>query len=169
MSQRAPASVTSPLRSLLGRAAMVVATGFGSGFAPVAPGTAGTLVGMLLFWPIARVAWPWQLLATGLLFLLAVATAEAVARRVKRKDPGLVVVDEIVGIWVSMLFLPLTPLTLVGAFLLFRILDVVKPPPARRFESLPGGWGIVMDDAMAGVYTNLLLQGLLWIWPGGRG
>jgi phosphatidylglycerophosphatase A len=140
-----------------------LATGFGAGYSPVAPGTAGTLVGLILFWPLIGVSLPYQIGATVLVFALAVASSHELSRRIGIKDPGLVVVDEVIGMWISLLFLPLSPTVIVAAFLLFRLFDVVKPPPARGFESLPGGWGIVMDDVMAGIYTNLVLQVVLWL------
>jgi phosphatidylglycerophosphatase A len=144
--------------------ATALATGFGAGHSRVAPGTAGTLVGLALFWPIHAVAPLYQGAATVVLFFASVAASDHVARRLGRKDPGLVVADEIVGMWVSLLFVPWTPAAVVAAFLLFRVMDILKPPPARGFESLPGGWGIVMDDVMAGVYANLLVQAGLWGW-----
>jgi phosphatidylglycerophosphatase A len=81
------------------------------------------------------------------------------------EDPGIVVIDEVAGMWVSLLFLPLTPVTAVAAFVIFRIFDVVKPFPARRLEDLPGGYGIMCDDLMAGAYANLVLRGLIALWP----
>jgi phosphatidylglycerophosphatase A len=149
----------------LSMAATLLATGFGSGYAPVAPGTAGTAVGLLLFWPLQALAPTWQLAATGVLFVLGCAVATHVARRLNRKDPGVVVVDEIVGIWASLLWLPLTPQTALLGFLLFRLLDMVKPFPARQFEALPGGLGIMADDLMAGVYVNLILRVVAAIVP----
>jgi phosphatidylglycerophosphatase A len=143
---------------LLHACASALATGFGSGYAPVAPGTAGSLVGVLLFWPLARLPLGWILATTGLVFFLGVAAATRVARSVGLEDPGIVVVDEVVGMWIALLLVPLTPLNVACAFVLFRIMDVVKPYPARDFEQLPGGWGIMADDVMAGVYANLVLQ-----------
>ena len=142
--------------------ATALATGFGAGYSRIAPGTVGTLVGIALFWPLRDAPPLYQLGATVVLFLLSVAAAGDLARRLGHKDPSVVVVDEIVGVWASLLFLPFTPAVIVAVFFVFRLMDIVKPPPARGFESLPGGWGIVMDDLMAGVYTNLVLQlGLL--------
>jgi phosphatidylglycerophosphatase A len=154
------------LRAAVSRSALVVATGLGSGYAPIAPGTAGSLVGLLLFWPLAHRPAPQVLAATAVLTLLAVLAAHHVARILGRKDPGLVVVDEVAGQWVSLLFLPFTVLTATLAFFLFRLMDVLKPWPARDLERLPGGWGIVADDVMAGVYANLLLRAILTVWPG---
>jgi phosphatidylglycerophosphatase A len=150
--------------SLLGGAAQLLATGFGAGYSPIAPGTAGTLVGLLLFWPLHNASILVQIAATLAMFVLAVVSADITAKRTGLKDPSLVVVDEIIGMWISLLFLPWTPPVLVAAFVLFRAMDVLKPPPARGFESLPGGWGIVMDDVMAGIYANLIAQIGLWIW-----
>jgi phosphatidylglycerophosphatase A len=139
----------------------MVATAFGAGYSPIAPGTAGSLVGLALFWPL-QLAAPWvQLLVTVVAYFAGVAASARLAKRLGRKDPGAAVVDEVVGMWVSLLFLPFTPATAVAAFLLFRALDVFKPYPARQFESLPGGWGIMTDDVMAGVYANLLLRAAL--------
>ena len=143
------------------RAATVVATAFGAGYSPIAPGTAGSLVGLALFWPL-QLAAPWvQLLVTVAAYFAGVAASTRLARRLGRKDPGAAVVDEVVGMWLALLFLPFTPATAVAAFLLFRVLDVFKPYPARQLESLPGGWGIMTDDVVAGVYANLLLRAAL--------
>jgi phosphatidylglycerophosphatase A len=147
--------------------ARVVATAFGSGYAPFAPGTAGSAVGLLLFWPMAAWRWPWQASASAVLFLVGSLAAGRVARLVGRKDPGLVVVDEVVGQWVTLTALPFTPVTAAVGFLLFRVMDVVKPWPARDLESLPGGWGIMADDVAAGVYAHLVLRVGLLVWPAG--
>jgi phosphatidylglycerophosphatase A len=143
------------------RAATVVATAFGAGFSPIAPGTAGSLVGLALFWPLQWAGVWVQLAATAVLYFAGVAASARLARRLGRKDPGAAVVDEVVGMWVSLLFLPFTPATAAAGFVLFRVLDVFKPYPARQFEALPGGWGIMTDDVMAGIYANLLLRAFL--------
>lgn len=152
-------------KTLVQLCATILATGFGSGYAPIAPGTAGSLVGLLLFWPMAGFAPHWILSATVLVFFLGVAAATRVARGVGLEDPGIVVVDEIVGMWISLLFVPFTPACIACAFVLFRAMDVVKPYPARDFERLPGGWGIMADDVMAGIYANLALRVALLVWP----
>ncbi len=131
--------------------ARVVATAFGSGYAPFAPGTAGSAVGLLLFWPMAALPWPWPAAASAVLFLVGSLAAGRVARRVGLKDPGIVVVDEVVGQWVTLTALPFTPVTAAVGFLLFRVMDVVKPWPARDLERVPGGWGIMADDVGAGL------------------
>jgi len=138
--------------------ATLLATGGGAGYSPIAPGTAGTAVGLALFWPVARLPIAPLLGIVGLVLLVGVAAGGHVARRARRKDPGLVVIDEIVGMWVTLLWLPFSPTTAVLGFLVFRVMDIVKPYPARQLEGLPGGLGIMADDVMAGIYANLLLR-----------
>jgi phosphatidylglycerophosphatase A len=143
------------------RLAALIATWFGCGYSPVAPGTAGSagaiLVAVLLQRYAGCVPWHFGLLAV-LLFGPAVWAADVTARVVKRKDPGLVVVDEVVGQWLTLAgAATLNWKTYLAAFLLFRFFDIWKPPPVRQLEALPGGWGINADDAMAGVYGALVL------------
>lgn len=145
--------------------AKLVATGLGSGYSPVAPGTAGSLLGVLLFLPLAGLDWRAQLGAIVALTVAGTLAASRVAASVGKKDPGLVVVDEVAGQWVALFALPFTPTTAALGFLLFRVMDIVKPWPARDLERLPGGLGIVADDLAAGVYANLALRVALAVWP----
>jgi phosphatidylglycerophosphatase A len=149
------------------RLAGVVATAFGSGYSPFAPGTAGSAVGLLLFWPLAGLAWRWQLVAVAVLFLVGALAAGRVAGKLGLEDPGLVVVDEVAGQWLTLAALPFNPATAVLGFLAFRAMDIVKPWPARDLERLHGGWGIMADDLAAGVYAHLLLRVGLLVWPVG--
>jgi len=153
------------MRQVLDGVARLVATGLGSGYSPVAPGTAGSLVGLLLFLPLAGLAWPLQLAAIAAVTLVGTLAASRVARSVGLKDPGLVVVDEVAGQWLTFLALPVTPVTALAGFLLFRVMDIVKPWPARDLERLPGGIGIMADDIAAGLYAHLMLRVGLAIWP----
>ena len=153
------------MQRVIDAGAKLVATGLGSGYSPIAPGTAGSIVGLLLFLPLAGLAWPVQLAATAVLTLVGVFAAGRVARVVERKDPGLVVVDEVAGQWITFLALPVTPVTALAGFLLFRVMDIVKPWPARDLERLPGGLGIMADDVAAGIYAQLLLRAGLAVWP----
>lgn len=150
---------------LLAAGARLLATGFGSGYAPVAPGTAGSAVGLLLFWPLALLSGPWQIVACAVVFVLGAYASARLARELGRKDPGLAVVDEIVGMWVTLVGLPFGPVTALLGFVLFRVMDVVKPWPARALEGLPDGWGIMADDVAAGVYAHLALRVVLLVWP----
>jgi len=155
------------MRRVVDSLARVVATAFGSGYSPFAPGTAGSAVGLLLFWPMAAWPWPWQAAAAAALFLVGSLAAGRVARHVGLKDPGIVVVDEVVGQWVTLAVLPFTPVTAGLGFLLFRAMDIVKPWPARDLEQVPGGWGIMADDVAAGVYAHLAVRVVLLVWPVG--
>jgi phosphatidylglycerophosphatase A len=145
---------------------MIVATGLGAGYGPIAPGTWGSLPGLALAWGLTRLGGGWAE-ATGTIVASAagVWAADRAERRLGEKDPGVVVVDEIAGQMVTLAFLPATPRMLVAAFLLFRLLDVVKPWPARWLESLPGGSGIMADDLMVGLYGNLILHGVAALRP----
>jgi phosphatidylglycerophosphatase A len=138
------------------------ATVLGAGYSPLAPGTAGSLVAALAFLFLPTYL-PLMVLTAGLiaLFFLAVWSAEVVAKAENRHDPAQVVIDEVVGMAVTVAFLPLTVATIAAGFVLFRIFDITKPFPARRSEKLPGGWGIVMDDVVAGIYANLVLRGVI--------
>ena len=143
------------------RLAFVLATGFGSGYSPFAPGTAGSAVGLLFVWGMSYLSLPGQLAAVLIVTVLSMIAADIVARSTGLKDPGLIVADEIAGMMVTMIAIPLDATSLVLGFILFRVMDVVKPPPARQFENFKGGIGIVADDLMAGVYAHLALRGIL--------
>jgi phosphatidylglycerophosphatase A len=145
--------------------ASAFATGLGSGYSPFAPGTAGSLVGLALFPLVAQLSLAGQTALIVGVSLLGALAAGSVATRANRKDPGIVVIDEVVGQWVALVLIPLNAWTAAGAFLLFRAADIVKPYPARQLEALPGGWGIVADDLMAGLYANLLMRVALLVWP----
>ncbi len=145
----------------------VVATGFGSGFFPVAPGTAGSAVAAGLFWLTTRSGSAWAGPAVFVLLLAAgFWSAGAAARRLDGKDPGPVVIDEFAGQFLALLAVPFHWTVLAAGFVLFRLFDIVKPPPARRFEALEGSTGIMADDLVAGLYANLLLQVAVRSAPG---
>lgn len=148
-----------------GVAAQLIATAFGAGYSPLIPGTAGSAVGVLTFLALHRASPFMQVIVTLLVFVVGTLAATRTATRVGTKDPGIVVIDEVVGQWVSLLFLPFTPATALLGFLLFRVMDIVKPWPARDFEAWPGGLGIMADDVMAGIYANLLLRIALLVVP----
>jgi len=146
--------------------AYVIATWFWCGYAPKAPGTAGSLAALVIAWALHTYAGVSAIGMAGLAVLLAVPgvwAAGVVARESGRKDPQIVVVDEVMGQWMT-----LAGATVLNwkswllAFLLFRLFDIWKPPPVRQLERLPGGIGIVADDAMAGVYGALVLFAAGW-------
>jgi phosphatidylglycerophosphatase A len=138
--------------------AFAIATGLGSGYSSIAPGTAGSLVGLALFWPLRDLPFAAQAAACVLLFALGTLAADRVARVLGVEDPGVVVVDEILGMWLTLLLVPVSAWTAALGFVLFRAMDVLKPYPARDLEALHGGLGIMADDVAAGIYANVLLQ-----------
>jgi len=142
---------------------LIATVGF-VGYIPFAPGTAGSLVATLAFilMPTYLPPIPFTLASLALL-LLAVWAADRYAS-VDRPDPSEVVIDEVVGMVVTIAYLPLTPVVLILSLVLFRGFDIAKPFPVRQFEKLPGGWGIVMDDVMAGVYANVVLRVGMYLW-----
>jgi phosphatidylglycerophosphatase A len=138
-----------------------VATVLGCGYAPVAPGTAGSLAAIAVALPLHQFAglagWSFAALAA-LGFGPAVWASTQTARAVKAKDPGIVVIDEVIGQWIALAGArTLNWKTYLAAFALFRLFDMWKPAPVRQLERLPEGFGIVADDAMAGVYAALVL------------
>jgi len=148
------------------RAAVFIATFGYSGYFPVAPGTVGSACGLLVYllvwWtqsPVVEVGLIVVLFAAG---VWAGTTAE---RYFGGIDPGPVVIDEVVGMLITLAFIPVGASGAAAGFVLFRIFDVIKPYPAARLESLHGGLGVMADDAMAAVYANLSLRGLLWLFP----
>ena len=144
--------------------AVFVATGFWLGFFPFAPGTVGSLLGVVLAWGMGFLSWWVQVGLFGMLFAVGVPLCTAAAERLGKKDPGCVVWDEIVTLPVTFFLVPMTNLWVVAAgFALHRLFDITKPPPARQLERLPRGLGIMADDVAAGIYSNLALHGLLWI------
>jgi phosphatidylglycerophosphatase A len=148
--------VTSALRRSRTRLAFVVATALGAGYSPVAPGTAGSAVALLILWlvPFSRIGLVVFFVAVTLVGTWAAHVVEAAAGK---KDPGIIVIDEVAGMALSVLLLPLTPRVLLAGFVLFRIFDVVKPFPANRLQALPGGIGVMIDDLVAGLYALLVL------------
>lgn len=149
--------------------ARFIGSGAYTGFAPVASGTFGTLPAVVLALPLAalaRTTTVGYLLVVAASIALAVWSADRCARIFESGDPSQVVADEIVGFFVAVAFIhPLDARTLVAAFLLFRFFDIVKLWPANAAEALPGGYGIVLDDLIAGLYANLALRALLALLP----
>ncbi len=137
----------------------LIATGLGSGYSPFAPGTAGTLVAIPLYLALSPLSWPLYLASVSLLTLLAVYASGEAEKIFGRKDSPRIVIDEIVGFLWSLALIGLTGWRIVAAFFLFRIFDILKPQPARWCQDrLPGGWGVVMDDVMAGLWANVVIQ-----------
>ena len=136
-----------------------LATGCFSGFLPRMPGTWGTFAAIPLVMLVHRGTWWIQAAVTGSFFLIAVWIAGRGEDLLGGRDARPIVIDEMCGFLVSLLWLPLTPLTLIVGFLLFRFFDITKPPPIRSFERrLRGGWAVVLDDVFAGIYAMTALR-----------
>ena len=148
------------------RVALLIATALGAGYSPIAPGTAGSAVALVILWLV-----PFSQMGL-IVFLLAVTffgtwAATIVEASVGAKDPGVIVIDEVAGMTLSVLVLPLTVPVLLAGFVLFRVFDVTKPFPANRLQAVPGGVGVMIDDLIAGLYALLVLLALRGIvgWP----
>lgn len=138
----------------------LIGTGMGLGYIPLAPGTMGSLGGCLVAVVIKQyTAWPDVLLAflIFLFFLIGVYCSDKLETD-WGKDPSRIVIDEIVGMWIALWALPSGWLYILAAFILFRFFDIYKPLFIRKLENLKGGWGIMMDDVLAGIYANLAIQ-----------
>lgn len=139
----------------------LTANGFGAGLLPIAPGTWGAALAALLALPLM---WATPPAARLVLIVLSIVFSFICAKAVDMfadewgKDPGHVVADEMVGMWLTLVGNPLTLGNFALGFLLFRFFDIAKPLGVRRLESVPGGWGVVLDDVLAGVYANIVLQ-----------
>ncbi|WP_270214622.1 phosphatidylglycerophosphatase A family protein [Coprobacter fastidiosus] len=147
---------------------IIIASGFGSGFSPFAPGTAGALVAVII-WTVLFYVIPFNVLlvVTSLLIVLFTAAGIWSADKLESewgKDPSKVVVDEMVGVWIALLAVPVGNVWyILFAFLLFRFFDIFKPLGIRKMEQLEGGIGVMADDILAGIYSFLLLMGVRWL------
>lgn len=150
------------------RVAVFVATFGYAGLFPGAPGTVGSAAGLVVYAAIVR---------TGggptaeILVIIALFTAGAWAATLAEQhfggvDPGPIIMDEVVGMLITLFLVPVSVRGAVVGFLVFRLFDIVKPFPAARLERLPGGWGVMADDAMAAVYGNLTIRLVWWLMPG---
>lgn len=142
--------------------ALALATSFGVGYVPVAPGTFGSAVGLLL-WFVLPASTIWQAAAIAAVAAAGIWASGVTERHYRRADPGVVVIDEVLGMMVTLAFQSVSWTGALLAFLLFRAFDVWKPYPANRFERLHGGLGIMADDGMAGLYANMVLR-LAMMW-----
>ena len=147
---------------------LAVATALGVGYVPIAPGTAGSAVGLLL-WAILPASATVQTPVILAMLVVGSVAGTVAERHFNRRDPRHVVLDEVMGMLITLYLIP--ELTWKGAiigFLLFRAADVVKPFPANRLERLHGGLGVMADDAMAAVYANMALRLVLLVFPSVR-
>ena len=141
-------------------------TGLYAGYIPLAPGTAGTLIAVPLYLLLSTLpAFSYGITVVAFLFMSSWFARAAELLFLKR-DSRRIVIDEISGFLVTMAFLPPLPLYILSGFVLFRFFDIVKPFPIKRLETLGGGYGVVADDVMAGIYSNLVLQTCIRLFAG---
>lgn len=135
-------------------------SGLFSGYAPFASGTVGSAVGLAIYWIPGFERPEWIISVSAAVLFFGVIASQRMEKAFGH-DPSQVTIDEVLGMWISLLLLPKGLLISAIAFVVFRALDVVKPYPARTFDRLQGGAGIMLDDVVAGLYTNIALRVLL--------
>jgi phosphatidylglycerophosphatase A len=137
----------------------LLASGFGVGYSPVAPGTLGTLIAIPVYYFLSEIPSPLYEITLIGFFFLSVWVSENAERLFGKKDDQRIVIDEIIGFLITMLWVPKTIRFVMIGFFLFRFFDILKPFPIRRLEKrFKGGFGVVLDDVAAGVYANIVLQ-----------
>jgi phosphatidylglycerophosphatase A len=144
------------------RLALLIATSLGVGYVPIAPGTFGSAAGLVLWWMLPHTI-AVQAIAIVVLFALGSWSGSVAEHHFGKTDPGQVVVDEVMGMLITLFLNPVGWMGAIAGFLLFRVADVIKPWPANKLEALPGGIGVMADDAMAAVYSNAALHLLIWL------
>ncbi len=145
-------------RTLNRSVALFIAEGAYAGKSPFAPGTAGTFVGVLLYFLLKGLPPMWYLLACIIVTGVGIWAAEEAEKLLGQKDAPSIVIDEIAGYLIAMIHVPSGWGFAAAGFLLFRVFDIIKPYPFRRLQNLHGGLGVVIDDIGAGIYTNIVLQ-----------
>jgi phosphatidylglycerophosphatase A len=140
------------------------ATGFGAGFSPIVPGTMGTLIAIPIYYFISSISFPLYELTLVAFFFFSSWVAGQAEKYWEKKDDRRIVIDEIMGFLVTMLWVTKTPLTIVSGFVLFRFFDILKPFPIRHLERVKSGFGVVLDDVLAGIYSNILLHLVVRLW-----
>ncbi len=146
------------------KSVIFLATGFFAGNIPIAPGTVGTIVGLLFCFFLSGVNLLYAVIFQIVFIIFAIWIANEAERMLKKKDPGSIVIDEMAGIMVTLLGLPFNVISVISGFFIFRFLDIIKPFPIRTIENkFSGGAGIVMDDVAAGIIGNCLLRAIFYV------
>ena len=141
--------------------AKTIASVFFIGYLPLIPGTFGSIAGVGLFYLLRGSSSPIYFLTILVVTILGLATGGRVEKLLNKKDPRCVVIDEVMGMLIALSFMPVNLKIVILAFFIFRILDTLKPFPAGRLQYLPGAVGVMVDDLVAGIYTNIVLQIIL--------
>ena len=151
----------------MNRVGLFIATCGYLGYVPVAPGTFGSAAGLAVFFLIrSSGSVAVEVAAILVLFAIGIWSGTIAEHHFGGVDPAPVVMDEVVGMLITLAFLPVSATGAMVGFLVFRVLDVFKPWPSARFERLPGGLGVMADDGMAAIYGNVMMHGLIWVTPG---
>lgn len=149
------------------RVGLFIATCGYLGYVPVAPGTFGSAAGLAVFFLIRSAgSTTFEVAAILVLFAIGIWSGTIAEQHFGGIDPAPVVMDEVVGMLITLAFIPVSLTGAIVGFLVFRALDVFKPWPSARFERLPGGLGVMADDGMAAIYGNAVMHGLIWATPG---
>jgi phosphatidylglycerophosphatase A len=146
-----------PVKDTCKTISKIIATLFFIGYVPFAPGTFGTLAGMLFIWTL-KPSFMWQFAIVITALIIGIITSGIAEKAFGEKDSRHIVIDEFVGYLCSVILLPLTPAYMLAAFFLFRFFDILKPPPIHMLDRIGGGIGVMCDDVAAGIATNVLLQ-----------
>jgi len=137
----------------------VVSTFFGIGFIPFAPGTLTSMVIVLLYkYYLYRFSWPLYALILILLFFIGVYVSTKYSTALNKKDPRKIVIDEAIGQHLVLFRMSNAWFPVLSCFILFRVFDIVKPFPIKKVETLPAGWGIMLDDVVAAVYAGVIVN-----------
>ncbi|RLD75606.1 MAG: phosphatidylglycerophosphatase A [Bacteroidetes bacterium] len=149
----------------------IIATGLGTGYAPIAPGTAGSILGILLFWLLnyllgslnidSQISLLLNLFAIIFVLLIGVYSIKKV-HTVWEHDASKIVIDEVVGVWIAIYAMPFEWQYYLYAFILFRFFDITKPLFIRRLDKMPGDWSVMLDDVLAGIYSLIVIQVLFY-------
>jgi len=138
---------------------LLFATGFGVGYSPVAPGTMGTLLAVPIYFFLSTIPFPLYELTLVTFFFLSSWISQKAEKYFGGRDDPRIVIDEVMGFCITMLWVPRTALFIMMGFILFRVFDILKPFPIRRLEKVwKGGFGVVLDDVAAGIYANIILH-----------
>jgi phosphatidylglycerophosphatase A len=163
MNLRSPESPRRPWKEAPG--ITFLATGMGSGMIHPYSGSWGSIPAVLIGWGLLRLENDWLFAVSVVVMIVLSIWAAGKAEPLFGHDANRIVIDEFAGAWVALWGLPTHWMVMIPVFVFFRILDVAKPFPCRKLESLPGGWGVTMDDVMAGIYTNIAVRILIHYYP----
>lgn len=144
--------------NLLEQLSVLFSTALGFGFMPIAPGTWGSLFGVGIFYATSHWMWQQQVQLILAILLIGVGSIAIIHRKVGPRDDGRFVIDEVVGMMITLLAFPPDWRWMLGGFLLFRLLDIWKPFPARYFDGMHGAWGVMLDDVVSGIYALAILR-----------